>query len=78
MSRPNNPPQDAAQAKAVRRAKDAPIADTAQPAKRANSAKATKQRTPPPNAREIQDSHKTGTVTRAAARAAARRASGMV
>lgn len=61
------------------RSDGAPIADTPRSGKSPNGATGTKSpRTPPPNARVIQDSHKTGTVSRAAARAAAKRASGIV
>lgn len=61
MAKPNNPPKDAAKPKAVRRAKDAPIADTARRAKAANApSEVANRRTPPPNARVVQPSYKNG------------------
>jgi hypothetical protein len=76
MSKSNNPPKDVAKPQAVRRTKNAPIADTARPAKAPNApSKAADPRTPPPNARVVQPSYKTGTVSRAAVRAAVKRLS---
>lgn len=70
-------PSDAPKPKAVRRrSDDVPIADTAKPAKHTKPDAASESRTPPPNARVIKYAPVKGTVSRAAARAAARRANG--
>lgn len=69
--------EKAAKPKTVRKSADAPIADTSKASTNPRSAPAEgESRTPPPNARVIKASPVKGTVSRAAARAAARRASG--
>jgi hypothetical protein len=69
-----DPPTDAPKPRAVRKSDDTRIADTAKPAKSDVAARAG-SRTPPPNARVVQPSYKTGTVSRAAVRAAVKRLS---
>lgn len=76
MSSPKkDPPNDAPRPRAVRRSGDSPIADTAKQAKGESRDGAGDSRTPPPNARVVQPSYKTGTVSRAAVRAAVKRLS---
>lgn len=74
------PPNAAPKPKAIRSGSDTSrVADTAKATKITNTpGRANGSRTPPANARVIQNSHKTGTVSRAAARAAAKRASAIV
>lgn len=67
---------DAPKQKVVRRSHDTPIADTAKAQNRGkgeNVSLASDSRTPPPNARVVKPSYKTGTVSRAAVRAAIER-----
>jgi hypothetical protein len=70
--------EKSAKPRAVRKSADSPIADTSKGSKSTRNApaKGESRTPPPPNARVIKASPVKGTVSRAAARAAARRVSG--